>query len=56
MDALAGYGSSDDEGSTKSEQTSDNEEDKLLQVEVGGTKVFEIRKIILNFLEIIILE
>ena len=53
MDALAGYGSSDDEGSTKSEQTSDNEEDKLLQVEVGGTKVFEI---ILNFLEIIILE
>ena len=35
MDALAGYGSSDDEGSTKSEQTSDAEEDKLLQVEVG---------------------
>ena len=41
MDALAGYGSSDDEGSTKSEQTSDAEEDKLLQVEVGGRTVGE---------------
>ena len=42
MDALAGYGSSDDEGSTKSEQMSDVEEDKLLRVEVGTENNFRI--------------